>query len=286
MEIDPAFERALKAFTRRLPDFASLLRQTEALAHTQCTAFNSASAACLNAFLAHFREENGQKVPFAVFPSHIRTWIPELDAAQLDEFLIQHLLLERLFLCAFPDAFRHNRLAREVARVLSALEGCGFERGAFLASLDAYYLPVEQALRSCSNRTERQQWLCTFCEQFITAYDREQAERFSVIYTPQEVVQYMCERVEQELAREFGASLSSPGVAILDPCCGIGVYSVYALGRIGREMLPYKYRHELFAIEIMLLPSYIARLNIEQAFADIVGWYEPFPGLRYASALA
>jgi predicted helicase len=64
------------------------------------------------------------------------------------------------------------------------------------------------------------------------------------------------------------------------------VYTAYVLGRIGREMLPYKYRHELFAIEIMLLPSLIARLNIEQVFTEIVGWYEPFPGLRYASALA
>ena len=286
MDIDPAFGKALKAFTRHLPDAAALLRQIVADAHAQCAAFNVESAACLDAFLAHFREENGRKDPFGAFPPHIQTWTPELDAAQLDAFLIQHLLLERLFLSAFPAALRHNLLAGEVAKTLKALEVCGFDRGAFQASLDPYYLAVEQAFSSCSSRTERQQLLSTFCEQFINAYDREQAEEFSVIYTPMEIVQYMSERVEQELNRQFGASLSSPGVPILDPCTGIGLYLTYVLARIGREMLVYKYRHELFAIEIMFLPAYIARLNIEQTFVDLVGWYLPFPGLRYASALS
>jgi predicted helicase len=283
---DPAFGKALKAFTRRLPEAAALLRQTVADAHAQCAAFNVESSACLEAFLVLFREENGRTDPFGAFPPHIQTWTPELDAAQLDAFLIQHLLLERLFQCAFPAALKHNRMSRQVAKTLVALEVCGFDRGAFQASLDSYYLAVEQAFRSCSSRTEQQQLLCTFCEQFINAYDRGQAEEFSVIYTPMEIVQYMCERVEQELNREFGASLSSPGIPVLDPCTGIGTYLVYVLARIGREMLHYKYRHELFGIEIMLVPHYIARLNIEQTFVDLVGWYLPFPGLRYASALS
>jgi predicted helicase len=194
--------------------------------------------------------------------------------------------LERLFRCAFPDALKHNALAREIAQVLDALWQCGYDRADALAWLDVYYPIVERTLRACPYRMEQQQVLTTFCEKFIGAYDREQAEQFSVIYTPQEIVRYMCERTEQELLRQFASSLSSPRVPILDPCTGLGVYPVYMLGRIGREMLPYKYRHELFSIEIMLLPAYIARLNIEQTFFDLVGWYEPFPGLRYASTLA
>lgn len=286
MYMDPAFGKALKAFSRYLPEAARVLRQTVAGAHERCPSFNDACSACLAALVGHLRAENGQEDPFAVFPPHIRDWTPELDAAQLDEFLVQHLLLERLFLCAFPDAHRHNRMSREVAKALLALGECGFVRDAFLSSLDPYYLPVEQIWSGCAGLEERQQLLGTFCEQFITAYDRAQAERFSVIYTPQEIVLYMRERVEQELTREFGASLSSPGVPILDPCCGVGTYPASVLARIGREMLVYKYRHELFAIEIMFLPAYIARLNIEQTFVDLVGWYLPFPGLRYASALA
>lgn len=286
MEMSPAFVKALRAFTGLLPERVAQLRQVVAEAHARCAAFDAASATCLQVLLAFFQEENRRKTRYAVFPEHIASWSPQLDAALLDEFVIQHALLERLFRCAFPDALAQNRLACEIAKVLAALAACGYNRGEFLAPLNKCYLVVEQAIRSSPGRRERQEYLSTFCEQFITAFDRGQAEEFSLICTPQEIVQYMSERVEQELDREFGASLSSPGVAVLDPCCGIGLYTVYVLGRIGREMLPYKYRHELFAIEIMLLPAYIARLNIEQAFTDIVGWYEPFQGLRYASALA
>ncbi len=286
MPMDPAYGKALKAFTRHLPEPLTLLRQTIASAHEQCAAFNDECSTCLAALLAYLQAENRQKDPFAVFPLHIRNWTPDLDASHLDEFLVQHLLLERLFLCAFPEALRHNRMSGEVAKVLLALEGCGFDRDVLLSSLDPYYLPVEQAFRVCDSGDERQQFLTIFCEEFLTAYDRVQAEEFSVIYTPQEIVYYMRERVEEELKREFGVSLSSPGVPILDPCCGIGTYPASVLRRIGREMLVYKYRHELFAIEIMFVPAYIARLNIEQAFVDLVGFYLPFPGLRYASALA
>jgi predicted helicase len=284
--IDPTFVKALKVFTRHLPGAAALVRQAVADAHERCTAFNLASSACLEALLAHFRAENGRKDSFGVFPPHIQTWPPGLDAVQLDELLIQHLLLERLFRCAFPGSLRHNALAREIAQLQSALEAGGFDRDAFLSRLDSSYPNVEQAFGSCSSKAEQQQLLSTFCEQFIVAYDPAQAEEFSVIFTPQEIVLYMCSRTEQELQRQFGASLSSPGVPILDPCTGLAVYPVCVLGMISREMLVYKYLHELFAIEIMLLSSYIARLNIEQAFLDLTGWYLPFPGLRYASALA
>ena len=58
-----------------------------------------------------------------------------------------------------------------------------------------------------------------------------------------------------------------------------------AIGRISRAALPHKYRREIFCIEIMLLPYYLAKLNIEQAYCQRMGRYEPFPGLRYANAL-
>lgn len=284
--MDSDFEKALISFTKHLPALGAEVREAVAVAHAKQRAFDDACSACLGALLTLFRAENSQEDPFLVFPPHIRTWNPDLDAAKVDGLLIQHLLLERLLRCVFPDALRYNAMARQVALVLDVLGTSGFDRSGFLSSLDVYYRPVERAFRQCTTRGDQQQLLSAFCEAFINAYDREQAEAFSVIYTPQEVVRFQCESVEQKLREVFGASLSSPGVPILDPAAGVGSYLIYVLGRIGREMLPYKYRRELFAIEIMLVPSFIARLNIEQAFVNLVGWYAPFPGLRYADALS
>ena len=43
-----------------------------------------------------------------------------------------------------------------------------------------------------------------------------------------------------------------------------------------------KYRHELHCNEVMLLPYYIASLNIEQEFYQRTGTYLPFEGIALA----
>lgn len=51
-------------------------------------------------------------------------------------------------------------------------------------------------------------------------------------------------------------------------------------GLIPADKLPYKYRHELHANEIVLLAYYIAAINIEESFHRVTGHaYEPFPGI-------
>ena len=45
------------------------------------------------------------------------------------------------------------------------------------------------------------------------------------------------------------------------------------------------YRQQLFANEVMLLPYYIAALNIEHAYYELTGEYEPFEGLCFVDTL-
>jgi predicted helicase len=46
-----------------------------------------------------------------------------------------------------------------------------------------------------------------------------------------------------------------------------------------KSRLPQKYREELFCNEVMLLPYYIASMNIEHAYWELTGRYEPFEGI-------
>ena len=48
---------------------------------------------------------------------------------------------------------------------------------------------------------------------------------------------------------------------------------------IPRTALPHKFAHELHCNEIMLLPYYIASMNIEHAYFEATGQYEPFEGI-------
>src|ERR1035441_10392104 len=81
------------------------------------------------------------------------------------------------------------------------------------------------------------------------------------------------------LEKEFGKTLGSKGVHILDPFAGTGNFTVHLMQEIPRTALPHKFAHELHANEIMLLPYYIASMNIEHAFYEATGQYEPFEGI-------
>lgn len=52
-----------------------------------------------------------------------------------------------------------------------------------------------------------------------------------------------------------------------------------------KQLLPQFYRNQLFANEVMLLPYYIASLNVEHAYFELTGSYEPFEGICFVDTL-
>ena len=92
----------------------------------------------------------------------------------------------------------------------------------------------------------------------------------------------MVKSVAHILETEFGRSLSDSGVHIIDPFVGTGNFIVRLMQDIQGTALEAKYRHELHCNEVMLLPYYIASLNIEQEFFQRTGTYLPFEGIALA----
>jgi predicted helicase len=105
------------------------------------------------------------------------------------------------------------------------------------------------------------------------------------VYTPREIVDYMCNSVEEALKEEFGYTLASPEVVILDPCTGTGNFIVNLIERMPGKALAAAYQSRFFANEVMLLPYYVASLNIEHAYYERMKQYEPFPGLCFVDTL-
>jgi predicted helicase len=89
----------------------------------------------------------------------------------------------------------------------------------------------------------------------------------------------MVRSVEEILQKEFGRSLGDKGVHILDPFVGTGNFIVNIMDKIKATDLPYKYENELHCNEVMLLPYYIASMNIEHAYFERTGAYSAFPGI-------
>ena len=212
---------------------------------------------------------------------------PKIGSDVINEMLVQHLLTERLFSTIFdnPDFIRRNAIAAEIEKVIDALTSRSFNRHEFLKSLDRFYVAIEGAARSIDGWLERQHFLDTVYERFFQGYSVKRADTYGIVYTPQEIVDFMCASVEEVLQREFGTSIAEPGVQIIDPCVGTGSYIVNLLHRIPTHRLKYKYYHDFFCNEIMLLAYYIASLNIEHEYYSRIGDYQPFDGICFTDTL-
>ena len=209
---------------------------------------------------------------------------PELSQAAVEEMLIQHILTERIFRTVFnrSDFTRRNIIAREIENVSDALMQHAVSRDAFLAPLDRFYLAIEQAALLCKDFSQKQHFLNTFYEKFFQGFSADVADTHGIVYTPQPIVDFMVKSVEHILKTEFDRSLSDSGVHIIDPFVGTGNFIVRLMQDIQGTALEEKYRHELHCNEVMLLPYYIASLNIEQEFFQRTRTYLPFEGIALA----
>ena len=226
------------------------------------------------------------KKAFADFYDTCRTAInPELSQGAVEEMLIQHILTERIFRTVFErsDFTRRNIIAREIENVSDALMRHAVSRDAFLAPLDRFYVAIEQAATLCKDFTQKQHFLNTFYEKFFQGFSEDVADTHGIVYTPQPIVDFMVKSVERILKTEFNRSLSDTGVHIIDPFVGTGNFIVRLMQDIQGRALEEKYRHELHCNEVMLLPYYIASLNIEQEYFQRTGMYLPFEGIALAA---
>jgi predicted helicase len=261
------FEEAVQEFKERVPELArallAIIEREYKLNKKFITAFDAFTELCRQSL------------------------DPKITADVINEMLVQHLLTQRLFSTVFdnPDFIRRNAIAAEIEKVIDALTSRSFNRHDFLKSLNRFYVAIEAAARSIDGWLERQHFLDTVYERFFQGYSVKRADTYGIVYTPQGIVDFMCASVEEVLRREFGTSLEEPGVQIIDPCVGTGSYIVNLLHRIPTHRLKYKYENDLFCNEIMLLPYYIASLNIEHEYFSRVGEYRPFEGICFTDTL-
>jgi predicted helicase len=228
---------------------------------------------------------------FTAFYELCRTTLnPKISSDEIKEMLVQHLLTERLFRTVFdnPDFVSKNAIAAEIEKVIAALTSRSFNRSAFLRSLDPFYGAIEAAARGIETWSERQHFLNTVYERFFQGFAVKKADTLGVVYTPQEIVEFMVASVDEVLKRSFGKSLATPGVKLLDPCVGTGNFIVNILKHIARQSrsaLREKYAHDLFCNEVALLPYYIASMNIEHEYYEKMGEYVPFEGICFVDTL-
>lgn len=262
------FRTAVAQFKLDLPAVLLALREMIALEHTKNTKFRAAETK----FLEHAQEAIN----------------PALTDADVREMLIQHILTEEIFAKVFDDSdfHQHNNVARE----LYALEA-EFFTGALkkqtLKGLETYYAAIRAAAAQISSHSEKQTFLKVIYENFYKVYNAKAADRLGVVYTPNDIVRFMIDGADWLCETHFEKNLIDKGVDILDPATGTGTYICELLEhfRGSPKKLEHKYKNELYANEVAILPYYVANLNIEATYAAITGQYEEFPNLCFVDTL-
>jgi predicted helicase len=201
------------------------------------------------------------------------------------DMLSQHLVTAPIFSALFEDYdfTTNNPVSQVLDATLHALERTNLE--AETAELEQFYESVRIRVRGIDNAASKQTIIKDLYEKFFKIAFPKAADALGIVYTPIEIVDFILRSVDDLLREEFGVSLSTKGVHVLDPFTGTGTFIVRLLqsGLIRPEDLARKYASELHANEIMLLAYYVAAINIESTFQDLMagdtGTYAPFEGI-------
>ncbi|MGV3733052.1 MAG: DEAD/DEAH box helicase [Microcella sp.] len=210
---------------------------------------------------------------------NLNPFITERDAI---EMLSQHLITKPVFDALFEGyAFSdHNPVSQVMQRMIDALEEQHLEKET--EKLDKFYESVRTRAAGITDAAAKQQIVKELYEKFFQTAFSGTSDRLGIVYTPNEIVDFIIHSVNDALKTEFGVSVSDEGVHVLDPFTGTGTFIVRLLqsGLIKGEDLARKYRYELHANEIVLLAYYVAAINVEETFHELTrDDYEPFTGI-------
>jgi len=229
-----------------------------------------------------------------VFNSFVEELKDDLNAAitpaEVIEMLAQHLITKPVFDALFKDhSFAtNNPVSLAMQEVLDVLHEHRLDKEA--DTLEQFYASVEMRAEGIDDASAKQKIIVELYDKFFRNAFPKMTERLGIVYTPVEVVDFIIHSVNDLLQKEFGQTLGSDGVHILDPFTGTGTFITRLLqsGLISKEQLEHKYKNEIHANEIVLLAYYIAAINIEAVYHSLVGnqdetgdltHYEPFKGI-------
>ncbi|WP_254475061.1 type ISP restriction/modification enzyme [Bartonella sp. B1098] len=219
-----------------------------------------------NQFLAELRDD-------------LNNAVTEADAI---EMLAQHIITRPVFQVLFEgyQFTRENPVSRAMQQMLDVLNEANLDKES--KDLEKFYASVKLRASGITDPQAKQRLIVELYDKFFRYAFPRTVEKLGIVYTPVEVVDFIIHSVNDVLKQEFGQTLGSSGVHIMDPFTGTGTFITRLLqsGLIKPEEMKHKFCHEIHANEIVLLAYYIAAINIETIYHGLMGGdYVPFEGI-------
>jgi len=260
------FRKAIELFKEDVPNVTETLRNVMAQAEKH------------NKFYVEARDEF-----FEICKEAIN---PQITLGDITEMMIQHILTADIFNTVFDEPYFHreNNVAKALEKVVDTFFIADI-RHKTLNRIQHYYQAINAAASGIADHHEKQKFLKAVYETFYKSYNPKAADRLGVVYTPNEIVRFMVESTDYLLHKHFGKFLEDQNVEILDPATGTGTFICDIIDHIRTDKLEYKYKNELHANEVAILPYYIANLNIEFTYKQKMEQYAEFQNLCFVDTL-
>ena len=230
------------------------------------------------------QEGSTEKAHFEAFLEEIRDDLnPEISKEDGVEMLAQHLITKPVFDTLFSENqfTKENPVSKAMETVLGQLHQHNL--GKESESLKSFYDSVQLRASGIVTAVGRQALVIELYDKFFGTAFPMLTQKLGIVYTPPEVVDFIIHSVNDVLQEEFGQTLGSEGVHIIDPFTGTGTFITRLLqsGLISKDQLERKYLNEIHANEIVLLAYYIAAVNIESVYQDLSSSeeYQSFNGI-------
>lgn len=231
------------------------------------------------------KEDDKHKKAFNEFLEGLQKNInPSISEKEAVDMLSQHIITKPVFEALFEgySFVKNNPISQSMQKMLDLLEEQTLEKDA--ESLEKFYESVKMRAEGIDNAEGKQKIIIELYDKFFKTAFPKLVEKLGIVYTPVEVVDFIIHSVNDVLKEEFGRSISDENIHILDPFTGTGTFITRLLqsGLISKEDLLRKYAKELHANEIVLLAYYIAAVNIENAYHDLLDEgteYKSFDGI-------
>ena len=226
----------------------------------------------------------------------------QVTTDQAQEMIAQHVVTIPVFdvMLAESGFSEQNPVSKEIERLLLTFRELDVSFEKELEPLTRAYKQMQEAFAGAVSSAEKMDILRTIYEGFFQAAMKDTVKRMGIVYTPVQIVDFMVRSAAAICQKEFGRSIGSKNLHILEPFVGTGTFLARLIetkdenGRylITSEDLDRKYKHELHANEFVLLAYYIAALKIEEAkhsrdteLSNDLVEYEPYENIVLTDTL-
>ncbi len=208
---------------------------------------------------------------------------PLIEKEDAIEMLSQHIITKPVFEALFENySFaENNSVSIAMQSILKLLQEDDIDKD--IKDFERFYKSVRTRVEGIDNAEAKQKIIVELYDKFFKTAFPKMVDKLGIVYTPVEIVDFIINSTQDILKKEFNRDITDKNVHILDPFTGTGTFITRLLqsGLIKEKDLARKYKNEIHCNEIVLLAYYIAAVNIENSYHDIIKEdnYESFDGI-------